>query len=217
MSKGYIFDFNGTMFWDTEYHDEAWMAFSDKYGLNITKKYLREELHGKVNREILKIVYDPAISEAEATLLSEEKELIYRQIVHRLGHKIQLAPGVQKVLNKLKKKKTPMAIATSSPKVNVDFYKVFFNLTKWFPENLIIYDDGSFSGKPAPDIFLLAAERLNLDPSDCIVVEDSITGIKSARAAGVGHIYLVSSGNHLAWDRSDTFVEVIEDFNHFIT
>lgn len=216
MSKGYIFDFNGTLFWDTEYHDEAWMAFSDKYGLNITKKYLREELHGKVNRDILKILYDPDISDIQAGIMSEEKEEIYRDIVLNLKEGVHLAAGVEDLINKLKKKSTPMAIATSSSKSNVDFYKEFFNLSKWFPDDLIIYDNGSFRGKPAPDIFLIAAKRLNLDPVDCIVIEDSITGIKSAQAAGIGQIYLISSGNHLAWDQSDNSVKVIEDFNYFI-
>jgi HAD superfamily hydrolase (TIGR01509 family) len=215
MTKGYIFDFNGTLFWDTDYHDRAWMVFSKKYGLNITREYLREHLHGKVNREIFQIVFDPEISEENVKDLSEEKEQIYREIVQNLSHRAKLAKGVEKLLTTLKSNNAPMAIATSSPKVNVDFYKQIFRLNRWFHEDRIIYDDGSIKGKPAPDLFLLAAERLNLPAHDCTAVEDSITGIKSAQAAGIGKIFLVASGNHLAWDHSDNDVELIKDFSNF--
>ena len=198
MGRGYIFDFNGTLFWDTDYHDQAWITFSEKYGLKITREFLREELHGKVNREIFRIVLGPEITDEEAYKLSQEKEQIYRDIVSNLEGGPHLANGVEKILESLSSKKVPMAIATSSPKVNVDFYKEIFRLNRWFPEERIIYDNGSIKGKPAPDLFLLAAERLDLTPEQCVVVEDSVTGIKSAQAARIGKILLITSGNHLA-------------------
>ena len=216
MNPGYIFDFNGTLFWDTDYHDEAWMLFSEKYNLKISREYLREKLHGKINREIFKMILGSEISDEKADALSEEKEQIYRNIVRGLKSGAHLAKGVERVLNDLKSNGAAMAIATSSPKVNVDFYKEIFQLSRWFPEDRIIFDDGTIKGKPAPDLFLLAAERLDLPPKECLVVEDSVTGIQSALAAGIGKIYLITSGNHLAWDYSDDSIEIIKDFTEFV-
>ena len=216
MIKGYIFDFNGTLFWDTQYHDMAWMLYAKNLGVEITSKFLREELHGKVNREIFRIILGKELPADEAAVKAEEKENIYREIVRNLDEEAKLAAGVENVFNTLKERNIPMAIATSSNRENVEFYKETFQLNRWFSDDRIIYDDGTFEGKPAPDIFLMAAECLDLKPSECVVVEDSITGIKSAQAAGIGHIFLITSGNHLAWDDSDPNVRIISDFVNFL-
>ena len=76
---------------------------------------------------------------------------------------------------------------------NVEFYIKEFNLAKWFDLDKIVYSDGTIPGKPAPDIFLIAAEKIGLNPKDCIVVEDALAGIKSAESAGIGKIYAIAS------------------------
>lgn len=215
MIKGYIFDFNGTLFWDTEYHDQAWIEYAKKFGFDMTSKFLRENLHGKVNREIFRIILGKEIPTEQSSTLSEEKESIYREIVNNLDDGAKLANGVVDIFDNLKSRNIPMAIATSSSRENVEFYKQTFHLQKWFSDDRIIYDDGTYPGKPAPDIFLIAADRLHLKPSECVVVEDSVTGIEAAKAAGIGRIFLITTGNHLAWDHSDSDIHVIEDFRNF--
>jgi beta-phosphoglucomutase-like phosphatase (HAD superfamily) len=74
-------------------------------------------------------------------------------------------------------------------------------LTGGFDRSQIVFDDGFRPGKPAPEIYLQAANGLRLRTGDCIVVEDSLSGIQAARAAGIGHIVVISSegehtGNH---------------------
>ena len=76
---------------------------------------------------------------------------------------------------------------------NVEFYIKEFNLARWFDVDKIVYSNGKIPGKPAPDIFRIAAKKINLEPSDCIVVEDAIAGIKSASAAGIGKICAIAS------------------------
>jgi beta-phosphoglucomutase-like phosphatase (HAD superfamily) len=70
----------------------------------------------------------------------------------------------------------------------VDFFFEHLNLATWFDVENIAYDNGDIAGKPAPDLYLLAAKKLNLPPGKCIVIEDSISGIQSAHSAGIGHI-----------------------------
>ena len=76
---------------------------------------------------------------------------------------------------------------------NVEFYIKEFNLEKWFDINKIVYSDGTIPGKPAPDIFLIAAEKIGLAPKDCIVIEDAIAGINAAKSAGIGKIIAIAS------------------------
>ena len=68
-----------------------------------------------------------------------------------------------------------------------------FKLAKWFDIEKIVYSDGTLRGKPAPDIYIRAAEKIGLKPEECIVVEDAVSGIESARAAGIGKIVAIAS------------------------
>ena len=78
-------------------------------------------------------------------------------------------------------------------KSNVDFYIKEFNLEKWFDIDKIVYSDGTIKGKPAPDIYEIAAGKLGLKPQECVVVEDAVSGIEAARAAGIGKIVAIAS------------------------
>ena len=76
---------------------------------------------------------------------------------------------------------------------NVEFYIKEFNLEKWFDLNKIVYSNGEIPGKPAPDIYEIAAKNIELNPKDCIVVEDALSGIESANKAGIGKIIAIAS------------------------
>ena len=76
---------------------------------------------------------------------------------------------------------------------NVEFYIKEFNLPRWFDVDKIVYSNGKIPGKPAPDIFMIAADKIGLNPKDCVVVEDAIAGINSAKSAGIGKILAIAS------------------------
>ena len=97
---------------------------------------------------------------------------------------------------------------------NVEFYIKEFNLLRWFDIDKIVYSDGTIPGKPAPDIYLLAAKKLNLDPKDCIVFEDAISGIEAAYKAGVKNIIAVASREPVDFYKNLNGVnEIITDFS----
>ena len=104
-----------------------------------------------------------------------------------------LAPGAVNFLNYLTEKNIPCTIATMSEKDNVDFFIEEFKLEQWFDIDKIVYADGTIPGKPAPDIYIKAAEKLCLKPDECIVVEDAISGIEAAKSAGIGKIIAIAS------------------------
>lgn len=194
MYKGIIFDFNGTLFFDSEKHLEAWREFSKRVRKEaFTDDEMREYMFGRTNEDILAYLLgrkpEPELVEA----LGKEKEAVYREMCRKDYKNTVLAPGAVEFLDYLKENNIPTTIATMSEKDNVDFYIEEFKLARWFDIDKIVYADGTIPGKPAPDIYIKAAKVLNLDPKECIVVEDAVSGIESARGAGIGKIIAIAS------------------------
>ena len=192
--KGIIFDFNGTLFFDSEKHLEAWREFSKRVRpYPFTDDEMREHMFGRTNEDIIGYLLgkkpDPELVEK----LGKEKEAVYREMCLKDMENTHLAPGAVEFLDYLKENNIPRTIATMSEKDNVDFYIETFNLEKWFDLDKIVYADGTLPGKPAPDIYIKAAKMLNLDPKDCIVVEDALSGLEAGYRAGAGMIIAMAS------------------------
>ena len=215
--SGIIFDFNGTMFFDTEKNEAAWQKFAESHcGRRITDSEFRERAHGRTNQALLEYLFGRSFSAAEAYELSEKKEVIYREMCLQDAAGFHLAPGLPELLDDLKQRAVLRTIATAAQKGNLDFYIRHFHLERWFDSGRIIYDNGTFPGKPAPDIYLLAAQQLGLPMERCIVVEDALSGIQAAKAAGAGKI--VAVGPEAAREsllRIEAVSAVISDFTEF--
>lgn len=192
--KGIIFDFNGTLFFDSEKHLEAWREFSKRVRpYPFTDEEMREHMFGRTNEDIIGYLLgkkpDPELVEK----LGKEKEAVYREMCLKDMENTHLAPGAVEFLDYLKENNIPRTIATMSEKDNVDFYIETFNLEKWFDLDKIVYADGTLPGKPAPDIYIKASKMLNLEPKDCIVVEDALSGLEAGYRAGAGMIIAMAS------------------------
>ncbi len=217
--KGVIFDFNGTMFWDNEFHIRAWIEFSTRHGCRMTRKDYLTDFIGKTSAKSLEMLLGIEIDDIKLDELHEEKETIYRRMCLEDPKNFVLAPGLIRVLDNLKAKSVPRAIATASARPNVEFFIEQFQLERWFDKNHIIYDDGCIANKPAPDIYLLAAERLGLAPQDLIIVEDSATGAEAAHRAKAGCIVFTGEDPALQneWIGSFPICRRITDFHDFDT
>ena len=193
--KGIIFDFNGTLFFDTEQHEQAWREYVRQLtGKDITDDEFRYCIHGRTNADILKYFLHNGLTDAEIRRHAEAKEEVYRRLCMKAGIR--------------------MAVATSSGRSNTQFYIKRFDLWRWFNQNTFIYNDDSFPGKPEPDIYISAAEAIGLEPSECVVFEDMPSGIESAVNAGAGKIIAVASSLSQQFLSSVGGVdEVISDFS----
>ncbi|MCI1274439.1 MAG: HAD family phosphatase [Clostridiaceae bacterium] len=213
--KGIIFDFNGTLFWDSEKHMTAWREFSKKIrGTAFTDEEMHKYMFGRTNEDIIAYAIGEKPTKDMVSKLAEEKEAIYRDMCRNDLSNFHLAKGAISLFEFLKANNIPMTIATMSEKPNVDFYKKEFGLAKWFDLDKIVYSDGTMRGKPAPDIFQIAAKNLGLNPKDCIVVEDAISGIEAARRAGIGKIVAITSMNDENFYKKIPAVnEIINDFD----
>jgi len=189
--RSFIFDFNGTLFRDTEFHRLAWTQFMAKHGIVISDDDFRQKMNGPGNDVILRRFFGAGPSDDEIAALSEEKERIYRTIVLADPARRALAPGVVEMLDMLKDRQVPCCVATASIRANVDFYMDDLGLRRWFDYRHIFYMTGELPGKPDPAIYRAAMGRLGFRPEDTLVVEDSLSGIQSATGADVGGIIAI--------------------------
>lgn len=212
--KGIIFDFNGTLLFDSEKHLEAWREYSKRLREKpFTDEEMRDYMFGRTNEDIIAYAIgkkpDPELVEK----LGQEKEAVYRDMCRKDRENFKLAPHAEELLDFLCQNDIPHTIATMSGIKNVEFYIEEFKLERWFDLDKIVYDNGKIPGKPAPDIYLLAANKLGLDPKDCIVVEDAVSGINAAKNAGIGKIVAIASMEPVELYKKMSCVgEIITDF-----
>ena len=215
--KGIIFDFNGTLYWDSQLHYDAWREYSKMLrGYEFTDEEMRDKMFGHTNEDIIEYAIGKKPSKEMVEKYGKEKEALYRKRCLLNPEDFRLAPGAVEFLDYLKENNIPRTIATMSEWDNVEFYIKEFQLEKWFDLDKIVYSDGTIPGKPAPDIFLIAAEKIGLNPVDCVVVEDAIAGIKSAQSAGIGKIIAIASLEPVEfYEKIDCVEQIIKNFDEF--
>ncbi len=190
--RGLLFDFNGTLFFDSEFHMEAFNRCFDRYGLpRQSREDMLHRIFGRTNVQIYEDNFGTEPTAEQLKEFEEFKEGIYMSICHENPDKFHLCDGACEMLDYLKEHSIPYCIATGSPLINVKFYFEYLDLGRWFTFDNIVYATGEFPGKPAPDMYLLAAKRLGLRASECAVFEDGTSGICSANAANAAKVIAV--------------------------
>lgn len=188
--KGLIFDFNGTLFFDSPLHIAAFKRCFEARGMAVpSDEVMVRDIFGMPNASIYKKFFNAHASEEETKAFIEEKEGLYMEFFLSDLKSRRLCDGAYELLDYLKEHSIPYAIATGSEYKTVLFYIKHLGLDRWFTLDNIVYTDGTFSGKPAPDIYRIAASRLGLTPAECAVFEDGTSGIRSARAAEVAKVF----------------------------
>ena len=187
-----IFDFNGTLFKDSDKHEAAWYVFTERYGKKTTPEEIKQYFLGRTNSYILHRLFGADLPEGEVARMTLEKEGIYRDLCAADKPTFHLVAGAEAFLDFLKAENVNFTIATGSEVSNVNFYFDVFGLGRWFDRDRVVLDDGTFPGKPAPDGYLRAAAVLGVSPATCAVFEDSASGIRAADAAGVGGIAVIT-------------------------
>jgi len=215
--QGVIFDFNGVLLWDSPLHEDAWRKMSTELrGKPLDDLEMRHHVHGRTNRDILEYIVGRGIAAEELAAMADRKEELYRDQCLAEKENFHLAPGATELLNILKDRGIAHTIATSSGQDNLDFYFRYLPLSNWFEYEQIAYDNGRINGKPAPDLYLIAARKLQLAPEQCLVFEDSHSGIQAAHAAGIGTIIALGpQEEHQLLQNCPGVNATICDFNEF--
>lgn len=183
--KGLLFDFNGTLFFDSDYHIEAFNRCFEIYGVEkLDRLFIINNIFGCTNEAIFKTHYRPNATDEQTKEFAVIKEKAYTDMCLADPEKLKLCDGAEEMFDYLKKSPIPYCIATGAPLENVEFYFEHLGLGRWFTYDNIVYTDGTFAGKPAPDCYRLAAARLGLCAEDCAIFEDGTSGIRAANASG---------------------------------
>ena len=180
MLNGVIFDMDGVLLDNVDYHVEAFL----RLGREEVEPFGRAQVlkvFGRRNSEMLPALFSRPLSLAEAKRLGERKEAIYREII-RPHLASSLVPGVVELLHGLQVQRFRLAVATSGPPENVEL--VLEGLGDGCSFDAVVTGDQASKGKPDPEIFLLAAQRIEVEPRECLVFEDSLSGVAAARSAG---------------------------------
>lgn len=191
--KGIIYGFNGTMFFDGDFQNQAWSKFFlEKYNRKVNKEEFDLYIHGVNSIDTFKYFLGKSLTFDEAKELEEEKEIIYRDLCLK-NKEFKLADGLEEFLNFVKRKGLKQNIATASAFKNTKFFFDNLNLYRWFDLSKTAYNNGKIKSKPDPEIFIIAASNLGLNLSKCIVFEDSRKGIIAAKSGGAKLIVGVAS------------------------
>lgn len=185
MKRGAIFDMDGTLFDTEKYYRKAWLEAAPEFGEKPNVAFT-EAVSGTSNGEefvrVIKKFYPNIDAPAYLNRVIE--------LVHDWSEeKLVVMAGVEKILAYFKSSGVTCAVASSSPTELIERNLRRTNLRGYFAA--IVGGDQVSNGKPAPDIFLLAAERMNIAPNDCYVFEDSRNGILAAKAATCTPVLIV--------------------------
>ncbi len=189
LRKALIFDMDGTLIHNMEYHQLAFVEFLKKHRIFITEDEYEQKNKGTIT-EIIPRFFGSGLSSEQILELGEEKEALYREL-----YRPHLKPiaGLTEFLEKAKKRGLRMALATMGDQKNIQFTLEGLGIRHYF-EATVSGEEVTY-GKPNPEVFQLAAAKLSVEPSECLAFEDSIPGITSALAA---HMPVVGvAGTHL--------------------
>ena len=187
-AEAVIFDLDGTLLDNNPYHLQSWKKYLENMGRDMTEEEYNANINGRTNRDVINYIPGDALNEENSLKYGLEKEALYREVYKPF---IKPVNGLLAFLKILADKNVPMAIATSGIQPNIDFMFDNVPIKQYF--KIIVNSSHIKKGKPDPEIYIKAASRLNVAPKNCLVFEDAVVGINSAKAAGMKVIAIATT------------------------
>jgi beta-phosphoglucomutase len=189
-SYGIIWDVDGTLVDTAELHFAAWVQLA----ADLDKPFNRADFaatFGRRNPEIIHQLFGTDYSPAEVDELGNRKEELYRDAARR---GVALLPGARPLLEGLHAAGYRQAIGSSAPRANLDLILTLTGTQQFF--SALVAMEDTQRGKPDPQVFLVAAAKLGLPPTRCLVLEDAVAGVQAARAGGMKCVAVTFVGHH---------------------
>ena len=203
MPGAVLWDLDGTIVDSEEYHWLSWRDTISAEGVSITYEQFLVSF-GQRNDAIIPS-WLPEATPRQIQLIGDAKEVEFRRLVRERG--LSSLPGVARWVEHLHQNAWPQAIASSAPRANVEAILETLGLGKYF--RAVVTAADVKRGKPEPDVFLAAAERLGVEAARCIVVEDAAPGVEAARRAGMRSVGV--SRNTAKLSAADIVVASLQD------
>jgi len=182
-TRAVLWDLDGTLVDSREHHWRAWHAAMAADGITITEEQFAASF-GQRNDAILTGWLGARATPDFIARVGDDKERRFRELVERDG--VILLPGVSHWVRTLGADRWVQAIASSAPRLNVEVTHRALGMAEWF--QAVVTAEDVRHGKPDPEVFLVAAQRVAVPPTRCVVVEDAAAGIEAARRAGMRSI-----------------------------
>lgn len=209
---GVLWDVDGTLVDTAALHFAAWQRLAEDLNSSFDEAQFAATF-GRRNPEIIREIFDPNYTDADVDRLGTQKEDYYRAAARETG--IELLPGVRDLLAQLQVAGFKQAIGSSAPRGNLDLLMELTSINQYF-EAIVSMEDTT-RGKPDPQVFLIAAQKLGIAPEKCVVMEDAPAGVQAAKAAGAKAIGLTFVGHHptsrLEEAGADLVVRTFEDIS----
>jgi beta-phosphoglucomutase len=181
---------DGTLVDTAELHFQAWVILARELGKPFTRADFAATF-GRRNPEIIRQLFGTHYSEAEIAALGDRKEELYRAAARR---GVDLLPGARPLLDGLDGAGFKQAIGSSAPRANLDLILSLTRTQRFF--QAVVSMEDTQRGKPDPQVFQVAAERLAVPPECCLVMEDAVAGVQAAKAGGMKCIAVAFVGHH---------------------
>ena len=191
LQRAFIFDMDGVIVDSNPQHRLAWEAFNRRYGVETTEA-MHQRMYGKRNDQIVRDFFGAALSAEEVDARGAAKEALYRETIAGRVESM-LVPGLRDFLDRYRD--IPKAIASNAEPANLDFLLEQAGLRPYF--SVVLNGHQVSHPKPDPEIYLLAAQMLDVEPAACIVFDDSYSGVQAGRAAGMKVIGLSTTHDYL--------------------
>ncbi len=205
--KGVIFDMDGVLV-DTGWaHKQSWYDLAEKEGFSMSDEFFYSTF-GMQNYQIIPMLTERKLPREQIDRLGEWKEQRYRELV---AAQLTLSDGAQKLLDDLKDNGFLLAVGSSAPKANLDFVLERVRAGTYF--DACVWGEEVSAGKPAPDTFLKAAQKLSLSPNRCVVVEDAVQGVDAAKAAAMAVVAVTTTRERTALIRADIIVDSLAELS----
>ncbi|HPH84623.1 MAG TPA: HAD family phosphatase [Ferruginibacter sp.] len=204
-AKAFIFDLDGTLLDNNQYHLLAWKQYLKEKGLEISDADYRKNVNGRTNKDVIEYIYQRKMTDAEAMVFAQEKEAVYRELY---AADIKPVAGLIEFLEAARLLNIPMAIATSGIQVNIDFMFDHVPIRQFF--SVIVNSAHISKGKPDPEIYEKAAALLNIPADNCLVFEDAVVGVQSAKAAGMPVVAILTTHPAEELSKADLIVDNFE-------
>ena len=203
-----IFDCDGVLVDSEKLSCGAWLPVLARRGIHVELAEI-ERFIGKSDRAVLEHINQAYAAGLDETVIAEREE----QYIASARGRLRAFPGLHEALRQLQRRGAPLAVASSGRPTKIRFALDEVAIASFFPVVCSVSEVAR--GKPAPDLFLLAATRLGLPPESCAVIEDSVFGVQAARAAGMAPIGFTSSTTAAALHEAGA-VQVFGDYSELL-